>query len=98
MNIRLQQKILSSIHKPDDSTCWIWVGQVSNSGYGKIMVSDADYGTRMESADQASYEAFVGPIPEGMLTRQTCNNRLCVNPEHLEVFDPDAWRRQHEVT
>jgi hypothetical protein len=97
MNPRLQQKILANIVKSTSSECWIWKGQISNSGYGKIMVTDENNRTRTESADHVSYMAFVGPIPEGMLTRQTCNNRLCVNPEHLELFDPEAWRKQHET-
>ena len=98
MNVRLQQKILDNIKKPENSACWIWTGQVSNSGYGKIMIKQANNQPHMESADHVSYMAFIGPVPAGMLTRQTCKNRLCVNPEHLELFDPDAWRKQHEVT
>ena len=49
---------------------------------------------RMQSANYVSYLAFVGPIPEGNLARTTCGNRLCVNPAHLELFDPDGWRKQ----
>jgi len=49
------------------------------------MLSGAD-GRAMESAHRASYLTFVGPIPEGTIIRQSCGNRLCVNPEHLEVL------------
>lgn len=42
----------------------------------------------MQSAQYVSYEAFVGPASEGMPVRQSCNNRLCVNPQHLQLFDP----------
>ena len=52
------------------------------------MVRDADGVNRVKSAEFASYEAFVGPVPAGMLVRQTCSNRLCINPDHLEIFDP----------
>jgi len=93
MNIRLQSKILSHIRKDEDTHCWLWNGQISNSGYGKIMIHDDDHQTRMESADQVSYMAFIGAVPKGMLTRQTCHNRLCVNPQHLELFNPEAWRK-----
>jgi len=93
MNARLQDKILCNVKKDPDNQCWIWCGQISNSGHGRIMVKDEDNSTRMDSARNVSYLAFVDAIPAGFLTRQRCNNRLCVNPEHLELFDPEAARR-----
>lgn len=85
---RRQQRILDDCRLLADSGCWIWIGQISNSGYGRITVMDGDGGLRKCSADTASWEAFVGPVPAGMLVRQTCGNRLCVNPAHLELFRP----------
>ena len=79
-----RERLLRAVLQDPDSGCWLWRGQISNSGYGRIMLSGPE-GPRMESAHRASYRAFVGPIPEGGLIRQTCGNRLCVNPEHLEL-------------
>jgi len=83
MNERLQQKILSHIFKDENSGCWIWKGQISNSGYGKLRIKDEVYGTKTEGAQEVSYMAFIEPIVQGTIIRQNCNNRLCVNPEHL---------------
>ncbi|MEN8801212.1 MAG: HNH endonuclease [Thiogranum sp.] len=80
-----RQRLLGSAAIDPDSDCWLWRGQISNSGYGKIMLSTAK-GRAMESAHRASYLAFVGPIPEGTFIRQSCGKRLCINPEHLEVI------------
>jgi hypothetical protein len=44
-------------------------------------------GNKIESAHRASYAAFVAPLPDGAIVRQRCDNRLCVNPEHLEIID-----------
>jgi len=85
-----RQRVLDSVAQHPDSGCWLWRGQISNTGYGRIMLSGPQ-GRSMESAHRASYAAFVGPIPVGTLVRQTCGNRLCVNPEHLEVFAEKSW-------
>jgi hypothetical protein len=81
---RVRERIIASITKKPDTGCWIWARQISNTGYGKITLSD-ESGTFMESAHRASYGAFIGPIPREGIVRQTCGDRLCVNPEHLEL-------------
>jgi hypothetical protein len=87
MNPRYQQLIRSSVVVDVEHGCWLWRGQVSNSGYGRLMVSDGHHQTRIDSAQQISYIAFIGTPAEGMMARQVCGNRLCVNPEHLQLFD-----------
>ncbi len=83
-----QQRVLLNVHRNTETGCWDWTGQVSNSGYGRTKVKGEDGVLRMQSADHASYEAFVGEVPNGLLVKPGCNNRLCVNPEHLELIDP----------
>lgn len=40
-------------------------------------------GNKSRSTHRLAYEAWVGPIPEGMLIRHTCDTPLCINPDHL---------------
>lgn len=87
MNSRYQQLIKSSSVVDNEHGCWLWRGQISNSGYGRLMVSDGHHQTRIDSAQQISYIAFIEMPAEGMMARQVCGNRLCVNPEHLQLFD-----------
>jgi hypothetical protein len=93
----MKNSLLMHIVRNPDTGCWIWNGQISNSGYGRLMLRDSRGGTSMQSAHQASYTAFVGEVPDGMLVRQTCRNRLCINPAHLELFRP-AGKEQWACT
>ena len=61
----VQERLLASVRKNADTGCWDWAGQVSNSGYGRAMLRDADSGTRKECAHRARCELFVGPGPAG---------------------------------
>ena len=83
---RLREKLLTTVARDRQSGCWNWTGQISNSGHGRIMVKADDGGNRIVSAEYASYQAFVGPIPEDMMVEQTCHNQLCINPQHLQLF------------
>ena len=81
-----QQKLQNMTYRDEKTGCWIWKGQISNSGYGRTMETQDDRRTKMVSAQTASYHAFIGEVPDGQLVKQSCGNRLCVNPEHLELM------------
>ncbi len=87
-NTRLQQKITATSKINPESDCWMWLGQISNSGRGRINIRDAEtQSNKVVSAETASYITFIGKIPEGKLVRQKCGERTCVNPEHLEILE-----------
>ena len=81
-----QKSLYSSVIVLDDNACWIWQGQVSNSGYGRLKQMQEDKTVQMVSAQSASYRAFIGAIPDDSLVKQQCGNRLCINPAHLELM------------
>ena len=77
---------LWSIPEPN-SGCWIWLGDIINSGtnrqrpYGRL----TGHGYKEVLAHRLSYESYKGKIPKPLEIHHICNVPLCVNPDHLEI-------------
>lgn len=70
---------------PHESGCWIWIGNcmINSSGnrYGRIWMSG-----RNVKASHAALHLFRNePLPLRGMALHSCDNTLCVNPDHLRV-------------
>jgi hypothetical protein len=72
--------VLSRFWEKVDKTdgCWVWIGAVSNKGYGNFWD-----GVNYVHAHRFSWQLHNGIIPNGLFVCHTCDNRKCVRDDHL---------------
>lgn len=70
------ERFWDKVEKTDN--CWNWVGKLTFYGYPRLSVKD-----KFNTAHRYSYATFNGPIVNDLWVLHKCNNRKCVNPEHL---------------
>jgi len=58
--------------------CWKWTGGKNRGGYGRFFFEYRAY-----SVHRLAYELAYRKLSQKTLVKQTCENRLCCNPNHL---------------
>ncbi len=61
------------------------MGEVTANGYGRLKVDRGRSGKSRMLAHRLSYSVFVGPLVDGLVVHHVCEQRECVNPDHLRL-------------
>ncbi len=75
----MENRFMKHVNKKEND-CWDWLGHKDHLGYGRFNIDGKIFATH-----RVSYELYKGEIPKGLVIRHMCNNRKCVNPNHLET-------------
>ncbi len=78
-----EERFYEKVSKPG---CLIWLGARNSWGYGTFMwfKDEAGVGHNI-NASRAAWLLQKGEIPEGLNVLHKCNNRQCVNVEHMYI-------------
>lgn len=89
---RLPSGIFRRASPCPNTGCWFWMGTVDHSnGYGLFGFRDGVE----RHVHRLAYQLTHGDIPEGMLVHHRCGQKLCINPDHLELTTNSEHTRLH---
>lgn len=83
------QRFLDKIIVSEDG-CWNWTAQISTLGYGVFSIK-----THPLLSHRFIFEYYYGEILEKLEVHHVCENKKCVNPNHLKQLSVKQHNQEH---
>jgi len=74
----MEERFWEKVKVGGEDECWEWQAATTSEGYGNFWLEGKD-----ESAHRVVWSLTNGEIPNGLWVLHKCDNRACVNLNHL---------------
>lgn len=72
--------------------CILGRGKPSYYGYARVSIEN-----KLHFAHRVAYEQVFGKIPDGYHIHHRCDNKMCINVNHLEALSPEDHKIIHTI-